>query len=41
LRLAAVAAETTLDYFATYNVKDFQGIANLQAMTPTQILTQL
>jgi predicted nucleic acid-binding protein len=41
LRLAAVAAETTLDYFATYNVKDFQGIANLQAMTPPQILTQL
>ncbi len=38
LRLAAVAAETTLDYFATYNIKDFQGIENLTAMTPTQIL---
>jgi hypothetical protein len=41
LRLAAVAAETTSDYFATYNTKDFQGIQNLTAMTPTDILNIL
>jgi predicted nucleic acid-binding protein len=41
LRLAAVAAETSLDYFATYNLKDFQGVGTLTSVTPTQILSIL
>ncbi len=38
LRLAALASEAAIDYFATYNIRDFQGISGLPTMLPQDIL---
>jgi alpha-D-ribose 1-methylphosphonate 5-triphosphate synthase subunit PhnI len=38
LRLAALASEAAIDYFATYNMRDFQGISGLPTMLPQGIL---
>lgn len=41
IRLAALIIETNIDYFATYNVKHFKEIDDLNPLTPAQILTAL
>ncbi|SRR5579883_317397 len=38
LRLAALASEAVINYFATYNVRDFRGISGLPTMLPQDIL---
>ncbi len=38
LRLAALASEAAIDYFATYNIRDYQGISGLPLMLPQDIL---
>ncbi len=41
IRLAALILGINIDYFATYNIKDFRGIDDLNPMTPQQIMTEL
>ena len=41
IRLAAVILDAGVDFFATYNIKDFQGIPDLNPLTPAQILTAI
>ncbi|MBW4579270.1 MAG: type II toxin-antitoxin system VapC family toxin [Tildeniella nuda ZEHNDER 1965/U140] len=38
LRLSALASEAAIDYFATYNMRDFQGISDLPTMLPHDVL---
>lgn len=38
LQLAALASEAAIDYFATYNIRDFRGISALPTMRPQDIL---
>lgn len=41
LRLAAIALESQIDHFATYNVRDFQQINQLNAIEPPTLLRLL
>ncbi|BAU10017.1 hypothetical protein LEP3755_04950 [Leptolyngbya sp. NIES-3755] len=41
LRLAAIALESQIDYFATYNIRDFQQINHLNAIEPPTLLKLL
>ncbi|WP_199246337.1 hypothetical protein [[Phormidium] sp. ETS-05] len=41
VRLATLVLDAAVDYFATYNISDFHGIAGLNPLTPEQILTVL
>ncbi|MBE9224477.1 hypothetical protein IQ264_03185 [Phormidium sp. LEGE 05292] len=41
IRLAALILDANIDYFATYNVSDFQGITGLNPLTPEQIMAFL
>ncbi len=41
IRLAALILGINIDYFASYNVKDFREIAGLNPLTPQEILTEL
>lgn len=41
LRLAAIALESHIDHFATYNLRDFQRIDQLNAIDPQNLLTLL
>ncbi|MGL6343101.1 MAG: type II toxin-antitoxin system VapC family toxin [Waterburya sp.] len=41
IRLAALILGTNTDYFATYNIKHFQGIEGLNPLTPPQIFKEL
>ncbi|PSB28495.1 type II toxin-antitoxin system VapC family toxin [Stenomitos frigidus] len=41
LRLAALASEAAIDYFATYNIRDFRGISGLPTMLPQDILAAI
>jgi predicted nucleic acid-binding protein len=41
IRLAALILSAKTDYFATYNLKDFQNIGDLNPLTPAQILARI
>ncbi|MDF5726385.1 MAG: hypothetical protein PUP91_39285, partial [Rhizonema sp. PD37] len=41
IRLAALIECANVDYFATYNIKDFQNISGLNPLTPAPILSEL
>ncbi|MDF5732872.1 MAG: hypothetical protein PUP92_33980 [Rhizonema sp. PD38] len=41
IRLAALIECANIDYFATYNIKDFQNISALNPLTPAPILAEL
>ena len=41
IRLAALILDANVDYFATYNISDFQGITGLNPLPPEQILAAL
>lgn len=41
LRLAALASEAAIDHFATYNIRDYQGIPRLPTMLPQDILAAI
>lgn len=41
LRLAAIAIESQIDHFATYNLRDFQSISHLNAIDPPTLLSLL
>ena len=41
IRPAALILDAGVDFFATYNIRDFQGIPGLNPLTPVQILTAI
>ncbi|VXD21809.1 putative PilT protein [Planktothrix serta PCC 8927] len=41
IRLAALILDAGIDFFATYNISDFQGIPGLNPLRPPQILTAI
>ncbi len=41
IRLAALIECANVDYFATYNINDFQNISGLNPLTPAQIMAEL
>jgi len=38
IRLAALILESNIDYFATYNILHFQGIPDINPITPPEII---
>jgi predicted nucleic acid-binding protein len=38
IRLASLVLKARVDYFATYNIKDFQGINGISPLIPSEIL---
>lgn len=41
IRLASLILSTGVNYFATYNISDFQNISSLNPLTPAQILAAI